>query len=455
MIRRMAIVAGLLAWTAPGFTDAGDIVIKARTIYTVSQGVIQNGEILISGGKIKEVARTVSHPGDATTYEAAAVMPGMIDAHSHLALRRMGAGGDRSGPVTAEWKAVENLNLGDPMLQVALSGGVTSVITRSGSGIVSSGQSVALKLKRTPQVLKPYVDLKMAVRPLSKLRAGEAPATVMGWFPIADDHFRRAKIYMQDQAAFTAGKTSVPPPVDERLEAFAAVLRGDVMVHAHTHYPSENQMVMHLARKVRFIDRLAFGHAEEVAPMARVLSGSKIVPVVGPMFIVRYFGDTVSHNVVKELMEAGVSASIQTDNSRQQFKDFREYGAFLVRHGLREDHALQALTLNGAKAMMLDKRIGSIEVGKDADLVLLDGHPFDLTADRIERVVVDGVVEYANARKSCSPRARPGSDRSNRTAVRLHAIRVRSRSRTRTCSREPDRLSPTRPWWSRTGNSPD
>ena len=110
--------------------------------------------------------------------------------------------------------------------------------------------------------------------------------------------------------------------------------------------------------------------------------------------IVQYYGDESSHNVVQELAEAGVVTSVQTDQGREQLGDFREYGAFLVRHGLSEEHALQALTLNGAKAMMLDDRIGSIAVGKDADLVLLDGHPFDMTGDRIERVLVDGVVEY-------------------------------------------------------------
>ena len=153
-------------------------------------------------------------------------------------------------------------------------------------------------------------------------------------------------------------------------------------------------MVLRLARKYGFIDRLALAHAEEVFPLIDLLSGTNIIPVIGPMMIVQYYGDPEPHHIIKELMEAGVSASIQTDMSRQHFKDFREYGAFLTRHGLKEEHALEALTINGAKAMMLDDRIGSIEPGKDADLVLLDGHFFDLTADRIERVFVDGVLEY-------------------------------------------------------------
>ncbi len=382
--------AAVVAQQAP--PQSGAIVIKAKTIYTITRGVVSNGEVLVADGKIKAVGRSVDAPPGATVYNAIAVMPGMIDAHTHLALSRLG---DRiPGPVTSEWKAVEHLRLDDPMLQIALSGGVTSVITRPGSGVISSGQAVALKLKRKPIVLKPYVDLKMAVRPLINLREGETPQTVMGWYATASEYFRKAKVYLQQQEDYKAGRLATKPPVDERLEALAAVLRGDVMVHTHTHYPSENQMVMKLAKEYGFIDRLAFGHAEEVAPMAEVLRGSKIIPVIGPMMIVRYFGDSRSHNIVKELMEVGVSASLQTDNSREQFKDFREYAAMLVRHGLKEEHGLQAITINGAKAMMLADRIGSIEVGKDADLVLLDGHPFDLTADRIERVIVDGIVEY-------------------------------------------------------------
>jgi imidazolonepropionase-like amidohydrolase len=391
----LTIADGPPANAAPG--QDRDIVIKARRIHTVTNGVIEDGEILIRDGKIQQVGNQVDAPASAREYAAEYVIPGMIDAHAHLGLDRS----RRSripGPVTSEWKAVENLNLNDPMIQVALSGGVTSLITRSGSGVVSSGQSVALKMKGTPgdesMIFKPYVDLKMAVRPLINLRPGETPQTVMGWYATADDYFRRASEYMERWDAYHSGGTGEQPAVNERLEALAAVLRGEVMVHVHSHYPSEIMMVMRLASKYGFIDRLALGHAEEVFPLAELLSGTKIVPVVGPMMIVQYYGDPEPHHIIKELIEAGVSASVQTDMSRQHFKDFREYGAFLARHGLQDEHALQALTINGAKAMMLDSRVGSIEVGKDADLVLLDGHFFDLTADRIARVFVDGVLEY-------------------------------------------------------------
>ncbi len=153
-------------------------------------------------------------------------------------------------------------------------------------------------------------------------------------------------------------------------------------------------MVLHLAREFGFIDRLALGHAGEAHAIPEVLAGTDVVPVIGPVSIVRFYGDDRSHNVVKTLMDAGISVSLQTDQSGQHVKDFREYGAFLVRHGLSEEQALAALTIHGAKAMRLDDRVGSIEAGKDADLVLLDGHPFDLTVDPVARVLVDGEVEY-------------------------------------------------------------
>jgi imidazolonepropionase-like amidohydrolase len=393
------VAAGLaVAATLPTSAAAQSrpVLIRAGEIHTVTNGVITNGEILLRDGVIEQVGPSVDAPAGAVEYEAEVVIPGMIDAHAHLGIDRSGRA-RIPGPFTAEWKAVENLNLEDPMIQVALSGGVTSVIARSGSGIISSGQSVALKMKSTPgpdMILKPYVDLKMAVRPLINLRPGETPQTVMGWYATADDYYRRARLYMEQQDAYAAGRSNEPPPVDERLEALVPVLRGDVMVHAHSHYPSEIMMVLRLARKYGFVDRLALAHAEEVFPMIDLLAGTNVIPVIGPMMIVQYYNDPEPMNLLEELLEAGITASIQTDMSNQHFKDFREYGAFLARHGLTDQQALEVMTINGAKAMMLEDRVGSIEVGKDADLVLMDGHFLDLTADRVERVFIDGELEY-------------------------------------------------------------
>jgi imidazolonepropionase-like amidohydrolase len=111
------------------------------------------------------------------------------------------------------------------------------------------------------------------------------------------------------------------------------------------------------------------------------------------MFIVRFYGDTRSHNVIKELMDAGGVASIQTDQSAEQDKCVREYGAFLIRHGLSEERALEALTINGARMMMLTDRIGSIEVGKDADLVIKRTSLLDPTTP-VETVLVNGRIAY-------------------------------------------------------------
>ncbi len=388
------VACALLRGGVPVAAQPSAVIIRAGRIYTVTAGTLDDAELLVEDGKIAEIGPSVRHPAGAEVHEAAVVMPGMIDAHTHMALDRSTRG---PGPVSAEWKAVEHFDPTDPMIPLALSGGVTSVITRPGSGIVSSGQAVAIKLRSNPaadMILKPFVDLKMAVRPLVKLRPGEAPATVMGWYAIASEYFRQAKTYLEAREAAAHGESTEPPPVDERLEAFAAVLRGDVMLHAHAHYPSEIMMVLKLAREFGFADRLALSHASEAFPIADVLAATRTIPVIGPVMIVRFFGDASAHNVVAELMDAGLRVSIQTDQAREQIKCFREYGAFLVRHGLTEQQALEAMTINGARAMMLEDRIGSIEVGKDADLVLMNGPPLDLQAVRVEKVFVDGVLEY-------------------------------------------------------------
>lgn len=388
----LALPVGLIEAVA----QSTPIVIKAKKIYTVTSGTIDNGEILIEDGKIKQVGTKVNAPAGANELSANVVMPGMIDAHSHGALDRSSQSGI-PGPITSEWKAVEHFNPNDPMIPIALSGGVTSMITRSGSGIISSGQAVAVKLRSDPSkdmILKPYVDLKMAIRTLIRLRPNETPATLMGWYATASEHFRRAKEYLKEWEDYEVGKVSDKPEINERLEAFAAVLRGEVMVHLHVSYPGEVMMGMHLAREYGFIDRMTLAHAVDTYPIAEILAKTDIIPVVGPSFMGRNYGDRVTHNTLKVLMEAGVRASIQTDKGSEQAKSFREYGSFHIRHGLKEEHALEALTINGARAMMLDDRIGSIEVGKDADLVLMNGPPFDVHAERIEKVLVDGVVEF-------------------------------------------------------------
>ena len=362
------------------------LVVRARYVYTVSGAVIRNGELLVEDGRLTAVGERVDRPAGARILEAHAVTPGFVDTHTHAAL-------DRStrpeGPVTAEWRAIDHLDLDSEILPLALSGGMTTLVTRPGSGVVSSGQGVALKLRAASgraRVLRESTDLKMAVRPLSKIRPGEKPATVMGWYAIADDYFRRARHYLDNGGAG-----------DPRLDTFASVLRGELRVHAHSHYPSEIQMVLRLAERWGFLEGLALAHVEEAFPIADLLADKGVAAVVGPVMIVRYYGDERTHNVVAELADAGVVTTVQSDQSREHLRDFREYGALLVRHGLSEAQALAALTLNGAKVLGLDDRLGSLEPGKDADFVLFDGHPFDLTADRVTAVVVDGVVEYERA----------------------------------------------------------
>ncbi len=190
---RLTLAVPILA-LASSTTVAAELLIRARTVYTVTQGTLEDAEILIADGKIRTVGKSLDVPHDAQVLDVEAVMPGMIDVHTHLALDRSSR---PEGPVTAEWRAIDHLRLDDPGLGAALAGGLTTIVTRSGSGVISSGQAVALKPSTQPKILKEFVDLKMAVRPLVKLRPGETPATVMGWYATASEYFRKAQEYLE------------------------------------------------------------------------------------------------------------------------------------------------------------------------------------------------------------------------------------------------------------------
>jgi imidazolonepropionase-like amidohydrolase len=384
------------------------VLIRADKVYTVTNGTLEPGEILLCGGKICAVGSRVSAPPDAILHEARVVIPGMIDPHSHIGLRQTSPSTSPDDPpitmepVTAELKTVDYLNLEDPIFQEVLSEGVTSTIVRHGSGRVSTGQAVALKLRgnsKPPMILKPYVDLKMAVRLRNRSPGShpDNPETVMGWAAVFDDYFRRASDYVQAWEEYESGRRTAKPDEDARLEAFAAVLRGEVLLYVHVTYVSDVNMLVYLARKYNVLDQLVLGHPSWAFMLGDILAEANVMVNMGPELMTRFEGDVRTHNTVKPLMDAGVVVSLQSDaggGRRMLAKHLREQAATLIPRGLSEQQALEAITINAAKAMMMSDRLGSIEVGKDADIVLMDGPPFDLHTPRVQKVFVDGVLEY-------------------------------------------------------------
>ena len=389
-----SVFAGLILHSIPLGGQAPQILINAKRVYTVGPaGTIENGQVLIEGTKIKAVGTNLSAPG-ATVYTAESVIPGLIDTHAHVALRRGGDTSTRSGgrrASSAEHRTLDQFNPTDPALRSIVEGGMTTIVTRgSGGGQVFVGQTLAVKLKNAPleqMILKPYADMKMYVRS----GIGGSFLTLMGWRSVARAEMIRAQDYMQRWADFEKGISKERPARDPRLDAYAVLLRRESPIHVHTNYPAEILMVMDFAQEFNL--RLSLGHGNYAYRVAKQIKDAGIVPVVGPTYIVQSHDEDRWHNGPAELAAAGVDVALQMDMSAQHNKVFLEVGSLLIRHGMREADALKALTLNGAKAIMMQDRIGSLEPGKDADVVLLDGAPFELQT-YVTQTFIDGKLEF-------------------------------------------------------------
>jgi len=368
-------------------------LIKARRVYTgATPWVIENGQILIEGRTIKAVGTRVAASPAARVYEVDTAIPGLIDTHAHVAVNPVPEPPAARLPAnTAQIRTVDNFRFGDPVLRTIVEGGVTSLVTRGGGpGQVFKGQCLAIKLKDAPRdevILREYVDLLSNVR----TGVGGSVLTLSGYRATARREFVRAQEYMRRQEAHAAGGSAQPFVRDAQLEALAALLRREVPFHVHVNFQSEILMVLDLAREFNL--RLTLAHANYGHRVAREIKEAGVIPVVGPTFIVQSYDEDTPQNVPALLAAAGVDVALQMDLGAQHNKSFLEIGSLLVRHGMREEDALRALTINGAKAILMEDRIGSIEAGKDADIALLDGAPFDLTTT-VTHTFIDGKLEF-------------------------------------------------------------
>ena len=389
--------------------ESNSYLIKAKRIYTVSQGTIENGMILVDKGKIVQVGKNISAPKGVPVLEAAIVIPGLIDAHTHVGVYSLpnvdenSDGNEMTNPITPQVRALDSFNFDDPAIKAGLAGGVTTVISRPGSGNVIGGTSVAVKLKNaSPQemVLKEVCDLKMAIEgnPVGVYGSkNQMPGTLMSVYFLARKAFIEAQEYIKSWETYEKdkkdGKDVSPPKRDLGKEALALALKREIPVHIHCATASEIVSSIRLADEFNL--RLSLGHCYWAYLILDELAKRKDVHYnVGPPMFFNYFEDPLTFkNNPAILSEAGLKVSLQTDALGGAQQNLRHLALLCVRYGMKEDDALKSVTLNGAEAVGLEARIGSIAPGKDADLVFLDGEPFDILTS-VQQVLVDGRVEY-------------------------------------------------------------
>ena len=391
--------------------EGGVTAVVGAHVLTGTGVEIENGTVLIEGGKIKAVGKTgeVPVPAGARIVDVAGrvVTPGLVDSHSHLGLGPSGGvteDNETSNPVTPELRIVDSIHPegeGPDEFQFrrALAEGVTTVVARPGSGNVIGGQSAVLKLRGgtvDDMVILFPADMKMALgRKGAYAAKGVMPTTKMGAAYLVRKALVEAAEYGQALERYDGEKAknpkAAPPARDLGKEALLKVVRREIPVHIHVDSSDDIMTAVRLADEFKFL-RLSLGHAVEAYKVAGELERRGVIVVVGPQ-MTAYDDEGRLVNLAGYLADKGVPVDIMTDADVVQQSFLRYQAAVAVKYGMDPKQALRSITVNPARTMGLEARIGSLEPGKDADLVVFDGDPFDV-ATRALTVFIDGRVVY-------------------------------------------------------------
>jgi imidazolonepropionase-like amidohydrolase len=379
-----------------------DVVIKNATVMTVTHGTIEHGSVWLHNGKIAGVGASVDAPASAPVMDATGkfVTPGIIDPHSHSAL-----GDDineATSPVTPSMMMIDAFDNTDKALYQALAGGVTTELLLHGSANMIGGQAVVIKNKfgfSRDAMLFPNAprSIKFASGENPKRvygRRNELPSTRMGNFEVMRQAFEDAKAYMASWDAYNAkvakgDKEAVAPKKDLKLEALADVLRGKLYVQIHCYRADEFLTEEAIAKEYGYKVR-AFHHALEMYKV-----GDKIAPTgTGIATFADWWGfkdeawDAIPWNAVMSMRE-GVRVALKSDSNDYVRRLNQEAGKMIHYGGATEEEALKMITLNPAWIIGVDDRVGSLDTGKDADVVIWNTDPLSTYA-RAEKVYIDG-----------------------------------------------------------------
>ena len=387
-----------------------EVLIKNATVMTAANGTLQNTDILIRGGKITRIGKNLSAGANAKTIDATGkyVTPGIFDAHSHAMLD--GSVNEFSYSVTSMVRTDDILDPTDIAIYRALAGGVTAQNLLHGSANPIGGQNTVVKNKFG----RPIKDFLIPEAPPGiKFALGENvkrtnfnpqsgqprryPATRMGTIETIRDAFLRARDYKQSWDDFRAKKTKVQPRRDLELEPLVEVLEGKRLVHAHGYRSDEHLNLLLLADEFGF----------KVATLQHALEAYKIAPEIAKrgtaasIFVDSWSYkleayDSIPYNAYI-LWKNGVNVSINSDSAERIRRLNLDAAKVMKYGGVPEEEALKMITLNPAIQFGLGKRTGSIEVGKDADIVVWSGHPFS-PLSLVEQTMIDGELYFERSR---------------------------------------------------------
>ncbi|MBK9167136.1 MAG: amidohydrolase family protein [Bryobacterales bacterium] len=394
-----------LALLLPAAMAAQDnpVALTGAHILPINGPEIANGVLVIQRGKIAAVGAAAAIPANATRIDVRGkvLMPGLVDTHSHIG----GAeGADATAPIQADIRVLDSINVRDARLQKAQAGGITTVNVMPGSGHLLSGQTLYLKLRdgKTIDDLLIRLDdgsiaggIKMANGTNSR-RAAPFPGTRAKSAALVREQFVKAQEY-QRKVREAAGDAAKLPPRDLALEALGEVLAGKRIVHFHTHRHDDILTVLRLRQEFGF--RVVLQHVSDAWAVADEIArggvvGSSIIVIDSPGGKIEAKDVTFANGAALE--RAGALFGYHTDDGVTDSRWFLRSAALGVRAGLSRERALYGMTMAGAIMLDLDKRVGSLEPGKDADFIVLSGDPLSVYS-KVEQTWVDGVKVFDRA----------------------------------------------------------
>jgi imidazolonepropionase-like amidohydrolase len=386
------------------------VALRGATILTVTRGVIPNGTVVMRDGKIAAVGAGVEIPAGADVVDVSGkfVTPGLIDAHSHIANDSINEGGTTVSSMTG---MEDVLDPTDVNIYRDLAGGLTVANVLHGSANPIGGKNAVIKLRwgktRAKDLLfegaMPGIKFALGENPkrLPGLLRGATPqrypTTRAGVEFVIRDAFTRARAYQKAWKAYEAAKAAdpeaLPPRRDLQLEPLVEILEGRRLVHAHSYRADEILMLIRLAEEMGF----------KIATFQHVLEGYKVAKEIaahgaGASTFSDWWGykveavDAIPHNAAI-MVRKGVLVSINSDSAEHARRLNTEAAKSVKWGGLTDDEALALVTINPAKQLRIDSRVGSLEAGKDADVAVWTHHPLSSYAI-VDRTYIDGTLYY-------------------------------------------------------------
>ncbi|QSQ09258.1 Dihydroorotase [Koleobacter methoxysyntrophicus] len=382
------------------------LALKNGRVLTMAGKDFEKATILVENGKILDVGSRVTIPEGAEVIDVSGmvVMPGIIDAHAHLGIYEEGIGdegedtNEMTDPVTPHLRAIDAVNPEDKGFEDARENGITAVLTGPGSANVIGGEQIVIKTAGRvvdSMVVKNPAGLKVAFgeNPKRVYQAQKkTPSTRMATAALLRENLVKAQNYMKK---LERGKedSDKEPDRDLKMESLVRVLKGEIPLRAHAHRADDIMTAVRIAEE--FNVKIVIEHCTEGHKIADELAKRGIPAVVGPSLTARVKVELKDRTFKTPgiLAKAGVTVALMTDHPVIPVHYLPLSAALAVRDGMDEEEALKAITINPARICGVDDRLGSLEKGKDADIVVFDRWPLDVNA-RVKWVIIDGKIVH-------------------------------------------------------------